>query len=282
MMLETLHRSVRGRRRGERRFFVRGAPDPGRRARGADQGGRALEPRLRRARRISAAQRRLSRADDPRVERRIDIPARQTTTTVPSATRPSPPGAPPARPLRPARRQADARCQAKRIASAASSSVTDRAVARRSRRMPKVIGETRGVWSASQDRVGGASGATGTISPGLERARHVVPAFGLDDDDRGVRATASAIPAASPPPPHGTTMRRWRTSELVDDLDARPCPALPRSRGSSKLGTTVAPVSSADTRSNRFAALGAPIVEDDLRAFGARALDFHRAERRRA
>ena len=82
------------------------------------------------------------------------------------------------------------------------------------------------------------------------------------------------MPEASPPPPHGTMIRGGAPAKLLHDLEpAVPCPAT--IAGSSKLGTTVAPVSSADSRGDRFAAFGAAVVEDDLRALAARAVDLH-------
>ena len=92
--------------------------------------------------------------------------------------------------------------------------------------MPKVIGDTRGVCSASQKRVGGASGATGTISPSSSDRRHVVPAFRLDDDDLRVRARPARCPTPARRRRTGRRSAAAAPSELLHDLQpAVPCPA---------------------------------------------------------
>ena len=140
--------------------------------------------------------------------------------------------------------------------------------------MPKVIGETRGVWRASHS-VGGASGCTGTISPQLQRAAHVVPSFGLDDDDLGFRA-ASAMPDARPPPPHGMMIRARAPAPASARAISRPTVPCPATMcGSSKLGTTVAPLSCEMRAAIASRLSRAAVVEDDLGALRPSALDFH-------
>ena len=86
---------------------------------------------------------------------------------------------------------------------------------------------------------------------------------------------ASAIPAASPPPPHGTTIRGGERAELLEDLE--PDRALPGDdrrivearhdrRAASPRRCRAAIASRLSVRA---------VVEDDLRAFGARAVDLH-------
>ena len=135
-----------------------------------------------------------------------------------------------------------------------------------------MIGDTRGVMIASQ-KVSGASGPTGTISSfSSERAMSSHPSGSTTTISAS--GTASAMPDASPPPPQGMTIRAGgRPSCSTISSPAVPCPAT--IAGSSKLGTTVAPRLVCDPRRDRLAALGTPVVEDDLRAFSARALDLH-------
>ena len=86
--------------------------------------------------------------------------------------------------------------------------------------------------------------------------------------------TASAIPEASPPPPHGTTMRGGEPPSCsIISRPAVPCPAT--IAGSSKLGHHRCARFVCDPRRDRLAALCSPIVEDDLRALGASAFDLH-------
>ena len=85
------------------------------------------------------------------------------------------------------------------------------------------------------------------------------PAAAARDDD----AAAALVPSCS-------TISR----------PAVPCPAT--IAGSSKLGTTVAPVSSEMRAAISSRLSGPPVVEDDLRALAARAVDLHLAAHRTA
>ena len=134
-----------------------------------------------------------------------------------------------------------------------------------------MIGDTRGVWSASQN-VSGASAATGTISPSSsERAMSSHPSgstMTISASGHGQRdARGKPSAAAGNDDPRG----RRRSCSTISS-PAVPCPAT--IAGSSKLGTTVAPVSSRYPRRDLLAALVTAVVEDDLRAFAARASTF--------
>ena len=153
--------------------------------------------------------------------------------------------------------------QAKRIASATSASLTDSASAPRSRRMSKVIGETRGVWSASQ-KVSGASAATGTISPtSSDRPMSSQPSgstitissVGTGQRDSR-RKPAAAAGNDDAPRGHG---------HLLQDLE--PGRALPRD--DRRIGEARHHRSAGfggNFCGDLLAALGAPVVEDDLGA----------------
>ena len=135
-----------------------------------------------------------------------------------------------------------------------------------------MIGDTRGVWSASQKVSRRVRGHRHDLAQ-LERARHVVPALGLDDDDLRIRngqRDSRRKPAAAA---RDHDPRR-RPAELLDDLE--PGRALPgddrrivEARHHRRAGLV------GDPRGDRLAALGAPVVEDDLRALAARAVDLH-------
>ena len=82
------------------------------------------------------------------------------------------------------------------------------------------------------------------------------------------------MPEASPPPPHGMTMRCGGSGHLLQDFEPRgPLPGddcrIVEARNDGRPGFV------GDFRGDRLAALGPPVVEDDLGAFGACAVDLH-------
>ena len=89
---------------------------------------------------------------------------------------------------------------------------------------------------------------------------------------------ARAIPEDNPPPPHGITISDGGSSPLRRagrGFRARPCPARQRSPGRRSSAPRVAPVSSAMPAAISSRLSVRPVVEDDFRPFGPRALDLH-------
>src|SRR5947209_9001421 len=109
--------------------------------------------------------------------------------------------------------------------------------------------------------------------PELERAAHVVPAFGLNDDDCRLgygQRDSGREPAATA----GNRDPRRRAPQLLDDV--QPGTALPRDdRRVVEAGDDGRAGLSRYPRGNGLATLVSPVVEDDLRAFRASAFNFH-------
>ena len=135
-------------------------------------------------------------SDQPRVKRRVDIAARQQHDRFRHDFRLA------GKQCRERNRaaglddQADAPSTPSGPLLSTSSSLTASPVAPRAVRMPKVIGDTRGVWSASHS-VGGAIRADRHDLAELERAAHVVPALGLDRNDRRRRDRRAQSPKSA-------------------------------------------------------------------------------------
>ena len=212
-------------------------------------------------------------ADDPRVKRRIDIPARQHHDRVLARRELAREQRRERRPRRPARPTSSCCSQAKRTASATSASLTDSALRvalaqdaegdRRHARGLERVAEGVAARRARPARSRRAR-ASAPCRPSLRARRRRSPRPG----------TASAMPEASPPPPHGMTIRAGGAAELLDDLE--PDRALPgddrrivEARHHGRAGLV------GDPRGDLLAALGPAVVEDDLGALAARALDLH-------
>jgi len=132
--------------------------------------------------------------------------------------------------------------QAKRIAPSTSSSLTATA---RASRLSRIIERNRrplAGFGARRTRVGGASAATGTISPSASERRMSSQPSG-SARTMSASGQASAIPGRQTAAPHGNEDERRRLlaclGELIEDFE--PDRALPGDdRRSAKLGTTVA------------------------------------------
>jgi len=114
---------------------------------------------------------------------------------------------------------------------------------------------------------------TERMLPTLQRMGHIVPSFGLDDHDLGVRA--SQRDARSQPAPaardHDTP---GRLGHLLEDLEPDRALARDDHRIVKARHHRCAALTS-NSGCDRLAALAKPVVEDDLGSLGHRSLDFY-------